>query len=78
MALKSYGVMNISYTDESRTEDYLLEETEGATSFNIPPKLPMCGYMFPSEFTELIASETLAELKYLEETTLPEEGDEDE
>lgn len=61
MAKKSYGVMNMSYRDESRKEDYLLYKTATESKLNIPINMPSCGVMYPTELTNMICTDTLRE-----------------
>lgn len=63
MVKKSYAVMNLSYRDETRTDDYLLERVEGKSTFNIPINMEETQFMYASELTELICQDTLRELE---------------
>ena len=61
MADKTYAVMNMSYRDETRTEDYLLTKTANEKRLNIPVNIPEYGIMYPDELTTVICTDTLRE-----------------
>ena len=61
MATKSCGLENVSFREPTRTDDYLLTRVSGSSTFNIPITMEETSYMFPSELTELICTDTLAE-----------------
>lgn len=64
MARKTYAVMNLSYRDNSRTDDYLLEKVSHESKFFMPANMDeeiQC--MYPSELTELICQDTLREIE---------------
>lgn len=63
MVKKSYAVMNMSYRDPSREEDYLLTRAQGKPSFHIPVNMADTQKMYASENTELICQNTLNELE---------------
>lgn len=58
---KSYGIENLSYRDESRKSDYLLTRTSGSSTFHMPVDMDECGFIYPSELTELICTDALPE-----------------
>lgn len=63
MVKKSYAVMNMSYRDPSREEDYLLTRIQGKPSFHIPVNMVDTQKMYASEATAFICQDTLAELE---------------
>lgn len=64
MAKTNYAVMNLSYRDNTRTDDYLLERVQGSPTFFMPANMDEeLHCMFPSELTELICQDTLRELE---------------
>jgi len=63
MAKKSYAIMNLSYRDETRTGDYLLERVEGKDTFNMPATMGESNFMYAGELTEMICQDALRELE---------------
>lgn len=61
MAVKSYGIENMSFRDKTRDKDYLLTRIPGAEEFHIPVNMEETSYMFPSELTEIICKDNLIE-----------------
>lgn len=61
MAVKSYGIENMSFRDSSRAQDYLLVRIPGAEEYHIPVNMAETSYMFPSELTEIICKDNLIE-----------------
>ena len=61
MAKKSYGIENLSYQDQERVNDYMLENSSGSSKFNMPTNISESSYMFPSQLTEFICVDTLIE-----------------
>lgn len=66
MNKKSYAVMNLSFDDDTRNSDYLLEQVQGKTKYNLPVNMLETHKMYPSELTELICVNTLTELEHVQ------------
>lgn len=62
---KSYSVMNLSFRDEDRKDSFLLiRESADNDTVYIPSSInEKIGVMFPSQLTEFICQDTLAELE---------------
>ena len=63
MPKKSYAIMNMSYKDNTREGDYLLEEVDGKPSFNMPVNMNETQFMYPSDLTEFICQDALRSLE---------------
>ena len=63
---KALGIMNLSYNDESRTEDYLLK-IEGSSiprKFNLPKSIQNFQRMYPKKPFEFICDDESMDAKY--------------
>ena len=63
---KELGIMNLSYNDESRTEDYLLK-FEGPSiprKFNLPKSIQNFQRMYPKKPFEFICDDDSMDTKY--------------
>ena len=63
MAKKTYAILNLSYKDRTKQEDYLLEAVDGKSSFNIPINMGDTQYMYPSELSAFICQDALRSLE---------------